>query len=257
MGKSKDIAAKEIMPSTTRGGTNIPTRVKFSPANATPAVKKKSSALHSSPLSDMSMPNDTRNELLDKNVDDEETPDLSDSSSRTVEPSRETIITNASKSIFPHDCAAFSRAFVDMDLDDLDKFDALIHTSLRNLFPIASKDDEPIIFIKASAYEFSIKTEAIEWVEKRKFHGRDDEYHAEHIVMLHDISNLYGNDEVPKHYYFLKLFPFSLGGDAKTWYHFLPSKSITSKDSCAHLFYNNYITADKMHAMEIDSCNFA
>jgi hypothetical protein len=74
--------------------------------------------------------------------------------------------------------------------------------------------------------------------------------------MLHEIYNLYGNDEVQKHYYFLNLFPFSLGGDAKTWYHSLPSKSVTSKDSCAQLFYNKYISTDKMHVMKIALCNF-
>jgi hypothetical protein len=106
----------------------------------------------------MSMPADTRNELLDDNVDGEDTPDLSDSSSnRTVEPSRETIITNAYKSILPHDCAAFGRAFIYMNLDDLDKFDAIIHTSLGNLFHIASKTYEPIVFIKDSAYDFLLK----------------------------------------------------------------------------------------------------
>jgi hypothetical protein len=65
MGKSKDIAAKEIMPSTTQGGTNLPSRPNFAPANATPAIKKKFSALHSSHLSKMSMPTDDDNELLD------------------------------------------------------------------------------------------------------------------------------------------------------------------------------------------------
>jgi hypothetical protein len=35
------------------------------------------------------------------------------------------------------------------------------------------------------------------------FFRKDDEYPAEHIVMVHEISNLYGHDEVQKHYYFL------------------------------------------------------
>jgi hypothetical protein len=39
------------------------------------------------------------------------------------------------------------------------------------------------------------------------FFGKHDEYPAEHIVMVHEISYLYGHDEVKKHYYFLKLFP--------------------------------------------------
>jgi hypothetical protein len=40
------------------------------------------------------------------------------------------VITNESKSILPCGDVAFGRAFMDMDLDDLDKFDANMHTSL-------------------------------------------------------------------------------------------------------------------------------
>jgi hypothetical protein len=78
-----------------------------------------------------------------------------------IEPNRETIITKAFKSMLPRDCDAIGRDFMDMDLDDLDKLDAMIHTLLGDSFPIASKADEPIVFIKDSAYEFSIKSEAI------------------------------------------------------------------------------------------------
>jgi hypothetical protein len=146
---------------------------------------------------------------------------------------------------------------MDMDLDDLYSFDALVHTSLGDLFPIASKTNEPIVYIKDSAYEFSVDPEIIKMVENKKFYGKEDEYPGEHIVMVHDISNVFGKDEVQKHYYFLKLFPFSLGGEAKTWYNSLLPKSITSKDACVHLFYNKYFPADKVHAMKTDICKFA
>jgi hypothetical protein len=69
-------------------------------------------------------------------------------------------------------------------------------------------------------------------------------------------ANLYGNDEVRKHYYFLKLFLFSLEDDAKTWYHSLPSKYITSKDSCIRLFYDKFFPIATIHAMKIDICKF-
>jgi hypothetical protein len=46
----------------------------------------------------------------------------------------------------------------------------------------------------------------------KKIYGKDDEYPGEHIAMVHDISNICGHDEAQKHYYFLKLFPFSLRG---------------------------------------------
>jgi hypothetical protein len=112
----------------------------------------------------MSMPTNTRNELLDDSMDDETTPHSSNpSSSKNIESNRKTIIIKASKSMLPHHCAAFGRAFMDMDLDDFNRIHALMHTSFGDLFPIASKADEPIVFIQDSSYEFSVKTKDIEW----------------------------------------------------------------------------------------------
>jgi hypothetical protein len=55
----------------------------------------------------------------------------------------------------------------------------------------------------------------------------------------------------------VKLFPFSLGGDARNWYNALPPRSITSKDSCVQLFYGKYFPHSKIHAMKIDICKFS
>jgi hypothetical protein len=85
----------------------------------------------------MSMPTNTRSELLDDSMDDETTPHSSNpSSSKNIEPNRETIIIKASKSMLPYDCVAFGRDFMDMDLDDLDRIDALMHTSLGYLYSL-------------------------------------------------------------------------------------------------------------------------
>ena len=156
----------------------------------------------------------------------------------------------------PTENAAFGRAFMDMDLDDLDNFDVIVHTSLGELFPVASKINEPIVYIKDSAYEFSVDPGIIKKVEDKKFYGREDEYPGDHIIFVHDIANVVGKDEVQKHYYFLKLFPFSLGGEAKTWYNSLLPKSITSRESCVQLFYSKYLPADKVPAMKINISKF-
>lgn len=126
MGKSKEDAGKEIVPSTTRAGKDLPTQKNFSPdVAATPAIKKKSVPMHSSPLSKMYMPTDTENELLGVSLDDEETLDLSNpTSSETPEPSKETTIIKAIVPMSPIENAAFGKVFMDMDLDDLDNFDA-------------------------------------------------------------------------------------------------------------------------------------
>jgi hypothetical protein len=125
---------------------------------------------------------------------------------------------------------------VEGSLSYLDEFDSLIHAALGDLFPIVKKPNAPIVYIKDPAYNFSVNPEIIELVEKNKFYGNDKEYPGDHIIHVHNIANLYGNNDVLKQYYFVKLFPFSLGGDARNWYNALPPKSIISKYSCVQLF---------------------
>jgi hypothetical protein len=83
MGKNKEPAKKVIMPSTTRKGTDLPSRPHFSPQAAiTPATKKKVIVHTSSPLSIMSTSNE-RN-LLEVDKDKEGTSDLSNSISDEI-----------------------------------------------------------------------------------------------------------------------------------------------------------------------------
>jgi hypothetical protein len=140
---------------------------------------------------------------------------------------------------------------------DLDEFDSLIHVALGDLYCIVKKSDAPIVYIEDPAYKFSDNPEIIELVEKNKMYGNDEDYLGDHIMHVHNIANLYGNNNVLKQYYFVKLFPFSLGGDARNWYNALPPKSIISKDSCVQLFYGKYFPHSKVHAMKIDICKFA
>jgi hypothetical protein len=236
MGKSKDITTKEIMPSTTRGGTNLPSRPNFSHVAAS-AIKNKSAALHSPPLSKMSMTTDTDNKLSDDSVDDEVTNNSSNpSSNKNSELDKETAKSNAIKALSPKSIAAFSRAFVEGSLSDFDEFDYMINAALGDyLYPI-NKKIVPIVYIKDPDYEFSINPEIIELVEKNKFYGNDEVYPGDHKLQVHKLANLYGNKDKMKQYYVVKLFPFSLKGDARNWYNALPPKSITSKDSCIQYF---------------------
>jgi hypothetical protein len=88
----------------------------------------------------------------------------------------------------------------------------------------------PIVFIKDPDFEFSVNPKIIELVEKNKLYGNDEEYPGDHMLQVHNLVDLYGNNDKMKQYYFAKLFPFSLGGDARSWWNALPPKSITSKD---------------------------
>ena len=98
--------------------------------------------------------------------------------------------------------------------------------------------------------------EIIEKTEKFKFYGRDNEFPFDHIMALHDLSVLFGKDEIHQRYYFLKLFPFTLGGNAKIWYNRLEPGCITSKEECLQVFYNKYFPADKIHGLTIEISYF-
>jgi hypothetical protein len=99
-GKDEGYYYKGDYTSTTRGGTKLPSRPIFSPTNATPAIKNKSAALHSLPLSKMSMPTEYDNELLDDSMDDEVRNESSNPSSNS-ELDRETTRDNAFKALLP------------------------------------------------------------------------------------------------------------------------------------------------------------
>ena len=73
------------------------------------------------------------------------------------------------------------------------------------------------IFITDKDYEFSIDPEIITLVESDPFYGLESETVVAHLTKLNDIATLFTNDEKFRYYYILKIFPFSLKGDAKTW----------------------------------------
>ena len=77
------------------------------------------------------------------------------------------------------------------------------------------------IFITDKDYEFSVDPEIITLVESDPFYGYESEIVVAHLTKLNDIATLFTNDEKSRYYYILKIFPFSLKGDAKTWFNSL------------------------------------
>jgi hypothetical protein len=53
------------------------------------------------------------------------------------------------------------------------------------------------------------------------------------------------------------LFPFTLGGDAKTWYNSLAPHSITRQEECLCQFFDKYLPASKVHALTLNISNFS
>ena len=70
-------------------------------------------------------------------------------------------------------------------------------------------------------YDFSVDLELISLVESDPFHGYESETIVAHLTKLNDIATLFTNEEKIRYYYILKLFPFSLKGDAKIWFNSL------------------------------------
>ena len=63
--------------------------------------------------------------------------------------------------------------------------------------------------------DFSVDPELITLVESDTFYGYESETIVAHLTKLNDIATLFTNEEKIRYYYILKLFLFSLKGDAK------------------------------------------
>ena len=72
------------------------------------------------------------------------------------------------------------------------------------------------IFVTDKDYEFSVDPEIITLVESDPFYGLESDSVVAHITKLNDIATLFTHDERSRYFYILKIFPFSLKGDAKT-----------------------------------------
>ena len=77
------------------------------------------------------------------------------------------------------------------------------------------------IFVTDKEYEFSVDREIITLVDSDPFYGTESKTVVAHLTKLNDIATLFTNDEKSHYYYILKIFPFSLKGDAKTWFNSL------------------------------------
>ena len=73
-------------------------------------------------------------------------------------------------------------------------------------------------------------------VESDPFHGYETEIVVAHLTKLNDIATLFAHDEKIRYYYILKLFPFSLKGDAKAWYNTLAAGCVHSPQDMIYYF---------------------
>ncbi|KAK1631779.1 hypothetical protein QYE76_006094 [Lolium multiflorum] len=103
------------------------------------------------------------------------------------------------------------------------------------------------ICIKDKDYDFSLDLSHIAIVEKTPFCGTEKESAVEHMIELSSMSSLFSDDVKMRTYFVAKIFPFSLKGDAKTWYNNLPPGSIKSPTDLRDVFFRKYFPASAQH----------
>ena len=108
------------------------------------------------------------------------------------------------------------------DRDEVRKLLAeLKEKSIRERMKYDPKFATSPIFVTDKDYELSIDPELITLVESDPFHGYQNETVVAHLTKLNDIATLFAHEEKFRYYYILKLFSFSLMGDAKIWFNAL------------------------------------
>ncbi|KAI4968432.1 hypothetical protein ZWY2020_054932 [Hordeum vulgare] len=113
------------------------------------------------------------------------------------------------------------------------------------------------IFVTDKDYEFSVDPELITLVESDPFHGYESETVVARLTKLQDIATLFTSEENIRHYYMLKLFPFSLKEDAKTWFTSLAPGCVRSPQDMVYYFFEKYFHAHKKQAALQEIYNFA
>ncbi|KAI5006285.1 hypothetical protein ZWY2020_033528 [Hordeum vulgare] len=113
------------------------------------------------------------------------------------------------------------------------------------------------IFVTDKDYEFFVDPELITLVESDHFHGYESETVVAHLTKLHDIATLFTSEEKTRHYYILKLFPFSLKDDAKTWFTSLAPGCVRSPQDMVYYFSEKYFPACKKQPALQEIYNFA
>jgi hypothetical protein len=140
-------------------------------------------------------------------------------------------------------------AYIELNDDFVDEFhatsdagairDLLARRAVRyKLSPDAKFDMSPIN-ISDKDYDFSLDLSYISIVEKEPFCGTENESAMGHMNELSTLSNLFSDDTKLRTYFVAKIFPFSLKGDAKTWFNNLSSGSIDSPIALVNVSFRN------------------
>ena len=112
------------------------------------------------------------------------------------------------------------------------------------------------IFVTDKDYEFSVDPELITLVESDPFYGLESETVVAHLTKLNDIATLLTHDEKSCYFYILKIFPFSLKGDAKIWFNSLAPGCVRSPQDMIYYFSEKYFPTHKKQVALKEIFNF-
>ena len=107
------------------------------------------------------------------------------------------------------------------------------------------------IFVTDKDYEFSVDPDIITLVESDPFYGYESKTIVAHLTRLNDIATLFTNDERTCYFYILKIFPFSLKGDAKIWFISLDPGCVRSPQDMIYYFSAKYFPSSKLFGMSL------
>nr|GEW13093.1 reverse transcriptase domain-containing protein [Tanacetum cinerariifolium] len=97
-----------------------------------------------------------------------------------------------------------------------------------------------IVILKILAENFEIKTNLLQLVQTKKFHGFERENPHTHISNFKRMTSTLKYRDVPNDAIKLMLFPYSLEGAARIWYEKEPPNSILTWDDLVNKFVNQF-----------------
>ena len=114
----------------------------------------------------------------------------------------------------------------------------------------------PICVPDQDYYDITVNPDIITLVESDPFDGYESETVVAHLRKLDEIAALFTNNLRSRHFYILKIFPFSLKGDAKKWFNSLDPGCVRSPQDMIYYFSAKYFPAHKKQAALREIYNF-
>nr|GEU95192.1 hypothetical protein [Tanacetum cinerariifolium] len=123
----------------------------------------------------------------------------------------------------------------------------------RTMAPIEGYEDA-IVVPPINENTFELKQTLINLVQSNQFTGRQDPHN--HLRFFNKVTSTFRHPEVPNTTIKLLLFPFSLEGEARTWFDKEPSRSILTWEDIVSKFTNQFFPPSKTTYLHNEIINF-